>query len=279
MKSNSRGEKLILIFKNEAEKMKMKRNPLNGQIRGMIIFLLVTCLFSIFAFSMRPQNKIEKRGLVTYTDGRVKKKPISEEEWINAAKDTTVLGGDRIRTYQRSRAELELLELDVIRMAPETIIDIVKLYEETKQKVKETQISVQKGDIWANIEKKMDNVKFGISAPVAVAAITGTVLRMGVTDDSTTELKVYNGEVRITNAPENTELIPKRIGVYEVPGPHEIPGPHEVSMEEWVYIVRNMQRIVIDKKGQVKATGEFKNSDKDEQSEWVKWNLKRDKVK
>ena len=196
-----------------------------------------------------------------------------------SGKDTTVLKGDRVRTYQRSRAELELLDLDVIRMAPETIIDIVKLYEETKEKIKETQIKLEKGDLWANINKKKKDTKFGISAPVAVAAITGTVLRMGVTADSTTELKVYNGEVRITNAPEKTNLTPKSIKVHEVPGPYEIPGPREVSMEEWIYIVKNMQKIVIDKKGQVKEVGEFKKTDKDEQAFWVKWNLERDRAK
>ena len=112
-----------------------------------------------------------------------------------------------------------------------------------------------------------------------MAAITGTVLRIGVDKDSTTELKVYNGEVRITNAPEKKDLKPKRIGVHEVPGPYEIPGPREVSMEEWIYIVKNMQKIVIDKKGQVKEVGEFKKSDKDEKTDWVKWNLRRDRIR
>jgi len=259
--------------------MREKRYLLYKQFRGIIMVLTAVCILSFFAFSQKPQTQIEKKGLVTYTDGRVKKKQINDDEWKNAAKDTTVLGGDRVRTYQRSRAELELLELDIIRMAPETIIDIVKLYEETKHKIKETQISVQKGDIWANINKKKDDTKFGISAPVAVAAITGTVLRMGVSSDSTTELRVYRGEVQITNAPEKTDLTPKRIGVYEVPGPHEVPGPYEVSMEEWIYIVKNMQKIVIDKKGQVKEVGEFKNTDKDELTKWVRWNLERDKVR
>jgi hypothetical protein len=256
--------------------MKIRNYYLSSRFGGMILFLVVACLLSFFAFSPQPQTKIEKKGLVTYTDGRVKKKQIDEQEWKNAAKDTTVLGGDRVRTYQRSRAELELLELDFIRIAPETIIDIVKLYEETKQKIKETQISVQEGDIWANINKKKDNTKFRISAPVAVAAITGTILRIGVDADSTTELKVYNGEVQITNAPEKTDLTPKRINVHEVPGPYQVPGPHEVSLEEWIYIIKNMQKIVIDKKGQVTEVGEFKKTDKDEQTDWVKWNLQRD---
>ena len=256
--------------------MNLKHFNVRKKFRGTVIYFLAVLFIFLIAANPKFQDKDKKKGLVTYTDGRVKKRPLNEQDWITAAKDTTVLGGDRVRTYQRSRAELELLDLDVIRMAPETIIDIVKLYEETKEKIKETQIDIQKGDIWANINKKKDNTKFGISAPVAVAAITGTVLRIGVASDSTTELRVYNGEVHVTNAPEKTDLTPKTIKVHEVPGPYEIPGPREVSIEEWVYIVKNMQKIIIDKKGQVKDVGEFKNTDKDEQSFWVKWNIERD---
>lgn len=257
--------------------MKMKFRFSKFFQRGIILCLGIGLIIAL-AITAKSQHPKNKKGLVTYTDGRVKKKEVDQEEWKNAAKDTSVLTGDRVRTFQKSRAELELLDLDIIRMAPETVVDIVKLYEETKSKIKETQISVEKGDIWANINKKKENSKFNISAPVAVAAITGTVLRIGVDTDSTTELKVYNGEVRITNAPEKTDLSPKSIGVHEVPGPYEVPGPRVVSMEEWVYIVKNMQKIVVDKKGQVKEVGEFTAHDQDEQTKWVKWNLQRDRI-
>jgi len=253
----------------------MIRND-SKKLGGILIgFLIISFIFSI----VYAVDEDSKKGLITYTDGRVKKKTPMDEEWMNAMKDSDILSGDRIRTYQQSRAELELAELDVVRMAPETIIDVVKLYEETKEKVKETTLNLEKGDIWATVKKKNENVKFNISAPVTVAAITGTVLRMGVLIDSTTQLKVYNGEVKITNAPEKPDLTPKTIQVHEVPGPYEIPGPREVSLDEWVYIVRNMQKIVIDKKGQVKEMGKFDMTDQDEKTDWVKWNQMRDKIR
>ncbi|MDW7681971.1 MAG: hypothetical protein SCK70_15520, partial [bacterium] len=93
------------------------------------------------------------------------------------------------------------------------------------------------------------------------------------------QLKVYNGEVKITNAPEKTNLTPRMIGVHEVPGPYEVPGPREVSLDEWVYIVRNMQKIILDKRGKIKNVGDFSLTDQDEQTDWVKWNLQRDKLK
>ena len=254
-------------------------NTLKCATGGLILLLFVFGLFFSVAKAIDETEEKDKKGLITYKDGRVRKKEINGEDWKQADVNSSVITGDRVRTYKRSRAELELLELDMIRMAPETIIDVVKLYEETKTQKKETKIALQKGDIWAKIKKKDKSTKFDISAPVAVAAITGTVLRMGVSADSSTELKVYNGEVQITNAPEKTNLTPKTIKPYEVPGPYEIEGPHEVSMEEWVYIVRNMQKIILDKQGKVTHVGSFNTNDKDEQSDWVKWNLQRDNLR
>ena len=259
--------------------MKKSNHNFRKVLRGLMAFLFVFGLFFSGAKEIDDANKKEKKGLITYKDGRVRKREINGDDWKTANINSSVLTGDRIRTYRKSRAELELLKLDLIRMAPETIIDVVKLYEETRTQQKETKIALQKGNIWAKIKKKNKSTNFDISAPVAVAAITGTVLRMGVKADSSTELKVYNGEVKITNAPEKTNLTPKTIKPYEIPGPHEIQGPHEVSMEEWVYIVRNMQKIILDNKGNVKKVGNFSLTDKDEQSDWVKWNLQRDNIR
>jgi len=202
----------------------MSKNPFDRLNFGggvLIVLLSALLILPLVGEKMKSLSK-EKKGLITYSNGRVRKKEINAEEWKPATVNTSVLSGDRVRTYKKSRAELELMKLDVIRMAPETIIDVVKLYEETRDRKKETQITLQKGDIWAKIKKKDKNTKFDINAPVAVAAITGTVLRMSVDADSSTELKVYNGEVHITNAPEKTNLTPHFIGVHEVPGPHEV---------------------------------------------------------
>ena len=244
------------------------------------IFLVLLILFivgtSAGLLSQQPDST-DKKGLVTYTNGRVKKKQMEKDDWINAEKNTPVNSGEQVRTYKKSRAELELLQLDIIRMAPETTIDIVKLYEETKDKVKETKLNLQQGDIWAKLSEKNSKMTFDITTPVAAAAITGTVLRMGVAQDSTTELKVYKGEVRVSNAVTQPLNSQKGIGKpTEVPGPHEVPGPREVTVEEWYFIIKEMQKISISKSGVVQYVGEFGLNDADEQTDWVRWNLNRE---
>ncbi len=221
----------------------------------------------------------DKKGIVTYADGQVKRKPIDIENWENAPVNTEVLSGDKVRTYRESRAELDLAAMDIIRLAPGTVIDVVKLYQETKEKKVETEINLEAGEIWASVHEIEVDTKFDISAPITAAAITGTNLRMKVDEDSTTQLKVYKGEVRITNAPQRSNLTPRSLVPQEVEGPRQISGPREVTVEEWIYIVASMQQITIDKNGVVVSMGQFTSQDEDETNDWIIWNQRRDQTR
>lgn len=226
-------------------------------------------------------DETEKKGVVTYTAGQVKRKTVDAEMWSDAPVNTNVLTGDKVRTYRQSRAELNLAELDVIRLAPRTVIDIVKLYDETRDKKLKTQIKLEEGELWAQVHEIEMDTEFDISAPVAAAAITGTVLAMRVDADSTTQLRVYKGEVHITNAPENTNLKPKKVNTapVQVRGPVEIQGPKEVSVDEWLYIVKAMQQITLDRKGKIVNQGVIDPKNEAEQRDWVRWNQSRDNAR
>jgi hypothetical protein len=222
----------------------------------------------------------EQRGKITLLEGRARKLPLLSEEWMAAYEGNDVISGDKMKTLRDSRAELTLKELNVIRMAPLTTIDVVKLYEETKEGRDETLINLEKGDIWAMVSQIEEEVEFNISTPVAGAAITGTRFRISVADDSSTVLKVYQGEVSITNAPDKDDLLPLELphkAPQLIQGPKLIPGPRQVTFEEWYYIVKKMQKIRIGPKGQLLASEGFTLEDPDEQTEWVRWNQERDR--
>jgi hypothetical protein len=244
------------------------------RVLGLLLLVLI-----LAGSATRVGRSDEKKGIVAFVDGDVKKQPPASELWENAPLKSAVNSGEKVRTYQQSRAELELVQLDVIRLAPKTIVFLDKLYEETKEKKLKTDIKVEKGEIWASVHEVNAQTDFDIAAPITAAAITGTILRMNVADDSTTQLKVYKGEVKITNAPQRTDLTPKSIKPYQIQGPHQIQGPRQVSVEEWIYIVKSMQQITIDPKGQVASVGDFKSSDKDEKTPWVEWNKKREAMR
>ena len=244
---------------------------IKGLMFGVVIVLSMVVFIGAFA-------QDDKKGIVTFADGQVTRNPAASEQWLTANVNTQVLGGDKVRTYRQSRAELDLASLDIIRLAPRTIIDIIKLYEETKDNKLKTSIHIEEGELWASVHEIDVDTDFDISAPVAAAAITGTVLRMKVDPDSTTQLKVYKGEVQIskkteglTKPVENKSLAPK-----QVHGPTQVPGPKEVTVDEWVKIVKAMQQITIDKKGQILSYSGFSPTDAEESDDWVQWNHRLD---
>lgn len=255
--------------------------------KGFVIFIILLAIFAIAAKPWRqqqtaaaPQTDAAKKGLFTVVEGSVKKKQVQDPEWIKAQVQSNVLGGDRVRTLLQSRAEMKLSQLDVIRLAPQTTIDIVKLYEETKEKKIATQIKVKEGDIWGKVKSVDAKSSFEVSSDFAGAAITGTIFR--IHQDSAkqeTQLKVYTGEVKISNALANIDsLPPKTLKPQRVQGPVPVPGPTPITMEQWVYLVRSYQQVTIGAKGQIKSSGDFKKTDRDENSEWVKWNMQRDRA-
>ena len=250
---------------------------------AVLLFAMLLLGFT-FAANLRHTRKRDdnvKRGLFTVVEGDVKKKQITAEEWIRAQKNADVNGGDRVRTLLQSRAEMQLAQLDVIRLAPQTTIDIVKLYEETKDKKIQTQLNLKEGDIWGKVKSVDANSTFEVNSDFAGAAITGTVFR--VSHDSAaaeTQLKVYTGEVRISNVPEKMDaLTPQSVAPTRIEGPRQIQGPTQISVEDWHYLVTSYQQITIGRNGAVKSKGAFKRTDRDEASDWVRWNLQRDRLR
>ena len=124
--------------------MRPKASNLTKSLGVVVLSFIIFGVFFSISKALNDSTKKDKKGLLKYKDGQVRKKEITSEDWQPAEVNSTVLSGDRVRTYQRSRAELELMELDLIRMAPETIIDVVKLYEETKNKETETKIALER---------------------------------------------------------------------------------------------------------------------------------------
>lgn len=242
--------------------------------------VFLTMVLGLLLFTQAwTESEDEKKGVVSYSEGQVKRKEATAEGWQNAPVNTEVLSGDKVRTYIDSRAEVDLAELDIIRLAPRTTIDIVRLYEETKEKKVKTSISIEEGELWANVHQIEASTDFDISAPVAAAAITGTILNLSVDQDSTTQLKVYQGEVKLTRKPQEL-LKPVQTGgslqPTQIQGPTQVQGPHQVSAEEWVKIVKAMQQITVNKDGEIVNFGGFSPQDASEQSPWVKWNQSLD---
>ena len=183
------------------------------------------------------------KGIVSYVDGTVRKKTLEEEDFkTNVIEKAAVKSRESYKTMVRSRAELELSDMDILRLAPRTTVDLVALYEETKDGKQNTDINLAEGDLWAQVNSSGESSEFMMNTDIAAAAITGTNFRMSK-DGELTEMKVYHGEVKISNARERmNDLKPVSVTDFKKPGqtlgPRQVSGPKQVSLEEWVYIVK-----------------------------------------
>jgi len=226
---------------------------------------------------------------VTYVEGDVVKRPEEKEDWTPALLNTSIVKGYKVRTHVESRAELTLSTRSVIRLAPRTTVDIVKLYEESREGFHETLFEVEEGDLWASVEGLGDSDSFAITSDIMGTACRGTTYRINVADDGTTMLRVYEGTVELWDpmmarlGPGFWETAPKdgedTTGKYEVSGPHQVSGPVEVSEEEWrLRLITSMRQIVVGPDGKVLRSGSFSEDDAQEQSDWVLWNHERDQL-
>ena len=117
-----------------------------------------------------------------------------------------VNGGDRVRTVERSRAEIDLGDDNLIRLAPLTTLDLRKLQEEQAdlhadradtQTGHTSDIFIEEGEIWAELNGLEEADQFEISSGLVGAAITGTGLRIRQDQRTGALVRVYHGEVQV----------------------------------------------------------------------------------
>ncbi|MBI4746672.1 MAG: FecR domain-containing protein [Deltaproteobacteria bacterium] len=241
----------------------------------------ITILITVAAFLTLytpafAEEALSGAGTITYVKGTAQKKGTKGDDWQGAKENTTLASGDKVKTLEKTRAEIRLEAGKVIRLDENTTVDLVKLVEESQNKV-ETDIKIEQGNLWAKVGKLGENTELKVESPIAGASIRGTTFRVEVAIDKSTQLNVYEGVVEIYNPMQKAGgPITKIEAPREVKKPGYIEGPREVSQDEWSYIVKDMQRFTITPSG-LKKVEEFKKDDIEDQSDWVRWNMEMDK--
>ena len=251
-------------------------------MKSIVTILLLLLVFA--PFTVQAENKaveIEIKGdtaevtLIKGTvdlvkKGAVKSQPLSIGD--------LVADGDKISTKKGSRIELKLPDNSLIRFDEFTTFEIVCVEFDKKTKQRDINVSMVLGKTWANVSKIFGlRGRFAVSTKTAVAGVRGTVYRVNVAEDNSVLVKVYWGEVGVSSAPrkEAAEGPAPIMKPTKVLGPHPVAGPHAVSMEEWTYIVKSMQQIIIRPDGTPTKPMPFLASE--DINDWVRWNQERDK--
>ncbi len=212
---------------------------------------------------------------VSFFLGQLKLQATQASIWKNAVLYQPVYTGEKLKTEEKSRAEILLTSGSVMRMDENSSLDVTSL-SGSGANVK-SQTRVWSGKVWANVNKLAKGSSFGLESPTAVAAARGTVYRMTVGADSVTRIRVYKGKVEVKSPEVRKAEGETGHGLTEVKGPSEVRGPSEVTMQQWSQIVSEQMELVIQANGKPLPPTRFDWAT-DAQDEWVQWNQERDKA-
>jgi len=233
----------------------------------------VLCMITGFFYTTFAQDGT---GIISALQGAAEKRGADDANWLSATLKTNVASKEMVRTLPDSFAEISLTRGTVIRLAPKTTVNMVKLYEESKDKVV-TNIQVESGEVWGNVNKQNEDDVFNVDSTSVSSSIVGTIFRINSADDGSTMVKVYKGNVEVSsNVKKKDTTAPNTNEPSEVNGPTEVEGPKEVTLEQWTVIVREMMQVKIDKNGNIVRMDPIDPKAAEEQNAWAKWNQQRD---
>ena len=244
----------------------MRKIPYSSFIPSLVLALLAV---QVLGLSSGPQAK-KREAIITYVRGDVEKKLQKKPDWTKAELQAQVIGGDAVRTLVESRSEVQLADKTLLRMDEKSTIEIREL--EKSAAGVDADIALDEGDVWTAVGNPTSG-KFSVASKVAGASVRGTIFRVSVEEDQSTQVRVYKGEVEVYNPLAYEKM--EEGSAFSAPR-EVLPGFKEISREEWVYMIGAMQQISISGGGELESKGKFSASEKDEQSEWVKWNKERD---
>lgn len=228
------------------------------------------CLIIPLLFISTLSRSAENTASVSYMEGTVSKSR-DGKDWKPLSKGDTLAENESVKTGVKSRLELTLPDGSKMRFSEGTNFKVDSLM--FKEEERSLGIDVLFGKAWAKVTKEKKGSRFEVKTPNAVAGVRGTVYRVDVNNDTSSLVRVYDGEVAVGNLPAKIEDEGKRPKY--ISGPSEIPGPHEVTREEWTYIVKSWQQIAISPKGIASKPTSF--TQEEDRNEWVIWNQEMDR--
>lgn len=214
---------------------------------------------------------------LTFFIGSVEIKAAGDSVWEAAMFGQELQPATQLKTYAESRAELVFADGSVIRVDEKSLYQLPDA--DAKGKNKGAFLAV--GKVWSNIQKmSATRDEFKINTPTAIAAVRGTIYGMEMGEDSTATVKVYEGEVEVSNPPPAPTKPKKELktgfgGPTKTLGPQRIAPPRKISMTQWVEVIKAQQQIVISRNG-TKSVTEFDLAQESKDA-WVAFNQKRDK--
>lgn len=170
--------------------------------------------------------------VVVYKSGRAQYARAQENSWKEVAIRLALFSGDQVKTAAASSVHLQLSNMTVLRLQPESLIIVNKVDKNSRDAV----FTLQEGNLHANVENmRKSGGRLSIRTPSAVAAVRGTVFDLSATARDS-GLACHEGQVDVS-AQKVTVAVPAGMGTYAEKGkppmkPFRLPLPPEVTAGE-----------------------------------------------
>lgn len=223
--------------------LKTRAGKSSGGLRAISLFLSI--VFFLPSIALAQSNTV----IVLEKEGRVESARAGAGVWLAAQTNETLHIADRIRTGERSRATLHLLDQSTLRM-----FELSEFLVEPLESVPDKPaFSLTRGLLYFFHRDKPVEVQF--KTRTATAAIRGTEFHLAVADNGRTELTTFDGEVELSNSLGSIQLRNGEQGIVE-PGRAPVKSPviNAVNIIQWCLYypgVLNVDELQFDATAQV----------------------------
>jgi hypothetical protein len=212
-----------------------------------------------------------------YSEGRTLVQRNGSQGWVTTDSNDYVSPGDKIRTEQGSRAELELPGGTILRLGPSSGFSFA---DSSRSTPADSLMTLEElvGGIWINGYGGAEGSACRLVCPLkegtviisSEKGISVPVFGMAVGRDGTVELKAYQGLARV----EFTGLDSLVDSSNAVNFPH-LAAPEAAGKLKAV-TVQSQEKLLLTSSGKIVYEGPFSATDIDEETSWVEWNKARD---
>jgi len=171
-------------------------------LKKILSFIIVSAMIFIFHNSLCAEEEI-MAGSFTSLKGEVTIQHAEAEDWEEAEIDMPVFPGEKIKTGEKSEAELMLDDGSMLRIEEKTTIEIIasEIDNNNSGKKKNFLMKLGIGKILNNFKKaEGSGSKYGITTGSAVIGVRGTEFSVECIDEKT-DVEVYEGEVEVSGLP------------------------------------------------------------------------------
>ncbi len=196
-----------------------------------------------------------------------KGEPADAATWKPLRKGAALSIGDAVRTREKSRVELTLLDGSRVRLGAASKVTLGE--GQFSGQDRKVSVTLWVGRLWAKVAKELGgDSKFEVETANAVAGVRGTSFTVVANQDTSALVRVYSGTVGVRkNEGPNFRNRPRT----------EVPGPSRVDQKQWDEIVATqMKQVAITQLGQILPAADFE--DQGEEAEWAMWNQNLDEA-